>query len=584
MTNLFRAIIGSLLLGATLLLSVAAADASPRRQAAILASEIAHPWPSLQRADGSYRDYLLDHPLAGRFAESTLGLSLIKLGAWTGDRRLIKSGLGAIHHAVARPAQRRHYPSPFENYAIAAAYNFARAKLASDPAFISFRGAWERWLRRMRAVRHLGDGNVLLNKQTVEAAAWLELCQTGLRSKVPGTLLADRGQNCARAKWFVNVLAPQRAGAAARRPTLTYDPPVQPLAYHALSLGFYARSVHLLGRRASPQARALLGGLARTSLAIAAPDGDLAYSGRSAEEAWALSMTAYGATAAARSPSASNPASGRLYGLATRALNRLAAVHPRGPAGMWITPVAGEPGAQAGLDRYIAAGPYNGLALIALEWLMEQRTDAVPAAAEAPGVRLVHGHSSGLAAVRSGSVWMAVRQSRVGNDLRSDYGLVALKLDSGGWYDVLRQRPRSFAAGDSAGPVLVRGNERYPPDGGTLRRGPGSAVEVPTRFGSAGARTTVTFSPLPCGVRLTWGARPGESFQYSAFFRASENPAQTDPYTVEGGMTQLRLHTPAQTSFEGGYASAEDARLVRARIRLVAPASGRLGLDYVGAC
>jgi hypothetical protein len=397
-------------------------------------------------------------------------------------------------------------------------------------------------------------------------------------------LLADRKQTCAKAESFVNRLAPRRAAAAVRRPTLDYDPPNHPLAYQALSLGFYARSVGLLGRRASPQARALLRGLARTSLALGAPDGDLAYSGRSTEAAWTLPMTAYGAIQAVSSQSGSHrpgPQSARFYGLADRALARLAAAYPRGPDGLWVTPNAGEPGARAGLDRYVAAGPYNGLTLLALEWLMEQRQGAVPAAAERPAVRLVDAGAGGLATSQRGQVWMAVRQRRAGRDLRSDYGLIALKVNSGGWYDLLRERPRSDARADSAGPVLLRRGKRYLPDGTALRRGPGSGVLVPTRFGSAGAGTMVAFSPLPCGVRLTWGGAPGERFEYSVFFRADSDPRQTDPYTVAGGPTVIRLHAPATTTFNGGYASAEDTQLVRARIRLTAPASGRLGLDYV---
>lgn len=50
---------------------------------------------------------------------------------------------------------------------------------------------------------------------------------------------------------------------------------MEPLAYHALMLGFYARCLELLGRRASPAAWNVLEAAARASWLFAAPDGEL---------------------------------------------------------------------------------------------------------------------------------------------------------------------------------------------------------------------------------------------------------------------------------------------------------------------
>ena len=76
--------------------------------------------------------------------------------------------------------------------------------------------------------------------------------------------------------------------------------------------------------------------------AYQAPDGDLAYFGRSQGQSWALAL---GALAAARA-AAAGPCDRRaraFQAVADRALGRLAARHPIGPGGMAIVPSANGP-------------------------------------------------------------------------------------------------------------------------------------------------------------------------------------------------------------------------------------------------
>src|SRR5205823_6019968 len=83
--------------------------------------------------------------------------------------------------------------------------------------------------------------------------------------------------------------------------------------------------------------------LVRTGLhssELTGPDGDLAYYGRSQEEAWALGLTAYGAEVAV--DGASEDQARRYRALAVRAMQRLSDSYPVGPEGLWITPATAQ--------------------------------------------------------------------------------------------------------------------------------------------------------------------------------------------------------------------------------------------------
>lgn len=119
--------------------------------------------------------------------------------------------------------------------------------------------------------------------------------------------------------------------------------------------------------------------VAHCSRAIAAPDGDLAYFGRSQQQAWSPALTAYGALSAA---AISRPAvAQRLRGLAARAIERLRGAHGTGPKGCFITPsLRPHYRGTRGLDSCAAAIGYSGLTLTALNWAMDRFGDAAPGA------------------------------------------------------------------------------------------------------------------------------------------------------------------------------------------------------------
>src|SRR4051812_24119876 len=303
-----------------------AGDAAAAPSPGGLAHELAGVWPGLQRHDGSFYDYV--HPSwDGRYSEAMLGLALMRTGLREGDDRLVATAFRAYRYSFARGDRQVEYESAFETYAMAAGYNIARARLAHDPRFASLRPGWKAWLRHARPSFLGVRRGAFFNKHVVEATAWIELVRTGLSSRVRGSVLSRRNWAAHRAAHFVNTDVPNltrkfRGRVGGKPARLLADPAPSPLAYHGLSLGFYARAVRSLGSRARRSARRTLLEAARASLGLAGPDGDVAYAGRSQEQAWALSLTAYGVDVAGSLAGASER--GQLRAFGARLRSRLA--------------------------------------------------------------------------------------------------------------------------------------------------------------------------------------------------------------------------------------------------------------------
>jgi hypothetical protein len=146
-----------------------------------------------------------------------------------------------------------------------------------------------------------------------------------------------------------------------------------------------------------------------------------------------------------------------------------------------------------------------------------------------------------------------VRQAPgVAGDLRSDFGLVALKQRAadGTWRDVLPIRPVSRTSPDSAGPLLIE-DDPATPEGRALRVAADGSVTVTGGFRRGDGRwarrgVRFVFRVVSCGVRLEWFAEPGDRYEYSVFAAA----------------------------VDGRYSSGTDPLLARARLRLVQRRSG----------
>src|SRR4051812_16567081 len=451
-----------------------------------LAQAIAAPWPGRQHSDGHFQEYVPGHDPRNKddYGEAMLGYGLLQIGVRTGDQGMIVAGLNGVTHDAQLPDSDAHIRM-FRDLAIAGAYNLAREKLAGDAYFEQLRPSWERRLREVPLDR-LRPGKTVTNKKLVEAVMVLELERSGLSGSSPGTVLADVPGSVALVRRLVDRSLPvartgsRRPGAVSSRLALLGDEPDFPLAYHALSTAFLARVNELLGPRASARSRQLEQDAVAATWALAGPDGDLAYSGRSQEQIWTLTLTAYAAEHALSAGPAANVAP--LGGLADRVLARVDREYRGGPAAFGITPSLARSisGGARGLDPYASSVQYSGLGLVGLGWAQEAARPGLPVgaiAADAPGAHVLGAGGARFATVRAGDLWFAVRQARGHEgDLRYDFGLVALKrLDGGEWRDAMPIRPLSRHANDTAGPGL-RGTG--PPASTSLTASAGGMVVV----------------------------------------------------------------------------------------------------------
>jgi hypothetical protein len=565
-----------------------------------LARAMAEPWPALQNDDGTFPDYVQGGKpgVSARYGESMLGYGLLGTGVRLNQRSFIDAGLRGVSYAVDHPELQRDRPSVFEDLAVASAYNLCRRHLADYAPFQRRKDAWEHWLRRSRMTR-LDNVDHFVNKQVVEAAGVLELLRTGVHSSVPEATL---GGARARARSLAIDLANHRVPAIAEQDAVTVDgrqalvlsdPPSYALAYHALSSGMLARVVDLLGDLASSSAREVLREVVRASLRLTAPDGDLAWMGRSQEQAWALAATAYAAEVAAAAPGSDAAEDAAFRALSARALQRLRDAYPIGPTGLWIVPALGiDPVAGLrGLDHYAGASVYCGLTLVALGWVLDALGggDVAPGSlpADVAGGASVGRGEAELGTVRDGDTWFAVKRacSRADfpDDLRYDFGLLALKRPAagGGFADLLPIRPRTEKQRDSAGPVLQAAGGPGLPHGQDLRVA-GSTVTVTGGFlgGDGGWRrrgVTFTFAPDGAGgVRLRFDAKAGDRFEHSVFFVDRGAGPSADATSVADGALRAASDALHGVAFERGYASDAEPKLVRARLDLRAAADGPL--------
>jgi hypothetical protein len=375
-----------------------------------------------------------------------------------------------------------------------------------------------------------------------------------------------------RVRLIVNRRAPTQAHGSG--PYVLSDAPDYPPAYLALTAGLYARVVHALGPDASPAARGLLRRAADASVLVTAPDGDIAYWGRSQEQVWAPPSAAYAASVAAELPGTSRVNGARYRALVSSTLDRLGTAYPVGSRGQYIVPGLRPSlrGSGRMLDEYAGAPSMAGLALMMLNWTIDD-TDAPEDPAQTAPARdhaTVIGHGDGrVAVVRGGPLWWVVRMRPTrhrlyAGDLRYDSGLVAMKREfQTGWRDVLPIRPRTKERfGDTAGPILLRGGRRVPFEGRSIRAA-GNRVTV---SGMLGRRSLgVSYEQTGCGVQMSFPGRRGDRYELSAFF--ARRPSVEGQRVTAGGRS-AELNVPARLRLESGYASGTEPRLTRARATL----------------
>jgi hypothetical protein len=573
-------------------------------------------YPAIQRPNGHFRSAVGG---GTRYGDAYMGYALLLGGLRTGDRNAIDAGFRGLTNPL-QPGRRPSRPSVFETLALAAGYNLAREEAADEPAFKRYRPAWEDFLRRaplirIPAVTHYG------NHWLIEAVEIRELLATGVRSTIPTAVLGGQRALADRLSLqLVNERIPAMARAEAvsapgGRAFVLSDPPDNPLAYQGLSLGFYARAIELMGEKATEPARQTLVQIARASLLLAGPDGDVAYFGRNQEQAWGLAGTIYGAYYTAGLHESTPDEDGQLRELARRALARLLHEHGVAHWGLEITPsVARSRWVPAiGLDSGAGGPSFGGLVLGLLEWARDD-SQAPPGGASIPadhplGTKLSHAESR-FSVIRRGPVWAVIRPTISGKypyDVRYDFGIVALKvLRDGRWVDVVRHRPLTRAQPDSAGPILRNGGVAGFPfasdvvigrDGsitmrGGWRREPIRTKRIVARLPDGGKvralgsipgaliRTGVTFrfDPTACGERLTFPVQAGDSIEYSAFI--TPRGLRTGPRSLSDAFGKVSFDRPATVARSEGFASGVDPALVRARATFAGLAAGPMAITH----
>ena len=551
-----------------------------------LADRIAEPWPFLQRPNGSFADYMAARGVPERdlYGEAMLGYALMHVGIREGDDRRVRSGLQAL--TAAARSRRTYHSVTFEQMAIASAYNLARERLDAYPLFREVRPIWEARIRRFRPVWIGRNRGSFFNQYIVDAVGVLETARTGLRSNFAGTVSRDPRRAVALVERLLNgqvhrLLAPHTSRLGRQgRITMASDGPI---AYHALTAAFYGRAVRLLGERGSGSSHRFLHQLARASWALMAPDGDVAYFGRSEEQSWALALTAYAAESGA--PFAGPTWAPRYRALADRALRRLSALHGGGRFGLHLTP-AFERDFRAAVfaqDHYVSGPSYTGLTLVGLNWALERRRafDTEPgllAADRRIGAK-IGGGSLQFAVAANGRQWYAVRlrPGRFG-DLRDDAGLVALKVRDprGRWRDALPHRPRTTSRRDTAGPVLVR-RSRGVPVGNSLTVRRGASILLRARMVGPGGRllsrsARIAFVPSGCGLRIRAPGRGSDRWEYSGFLAP---PLRRVGRVLIGGNQRVTYRGAGHVVPGGTFLAPVEPRLIRARI------SVRRALDVV---
>lgn len=560
-----------------------AAPASTPEEWIGLSREIAAAWRGIQDPSGFYPDYIRGRSVHTRYGEAMLGYAQIINGIRDGDEAAVDSGARAVDWAVRVPVAFRRVDrfqrssvedgSVFENLAIAASYNLLKRNRPDHPVFRAARRRWENRLRGIR-FRHIGV-DAYYNKHAVESVVVLELLATGIRSRDPSAILRDRRAAHAAVRQTINVYASRHAARHMRelggglRGFVLSDPPVNPPAYTGLSFGFFARAVELLGPRADARAKRVLMAIGNTLWASTAPDGAVSYWGRSQEQAWSDTWTAYGAEMTARV--ARRPQDrARFQALADRTIRRVIEAHGVRPEGLNIVPaLARDFRARRGLDHYAGAVDYNGNAIVGLNWAIGARgAERSPSriGADRPGSYVVGTGRSRIAVVRRPRLWYAVKETstrpvRDGRtyvvDLRYDFGLVAMKrIVDGRWVDAMAQRPYTVwrRVADSAGPVLLHGGQRYFPYGWHLRVGRRGVVTIEGKFVSrrnrSRHRTRFVLRPTSRGAILTFRSPERARYEVSRF--------------VPG---------------RGVYGSGIDGSLARRR-RIVRPQDGTVSIRY----
>lgn len=400
------------------------------------------------------------------------------------------------------------------------------------------------------------------NYKLADAVLNLELARSGVTSGQPGARLRDPALLRRRTLRWLAATLPTVAPATAEvtwpsqspvPAAVLSDPHTYPLAYDALCTAFAVRAARLAGPEGSPALRLAVKRALWGLLGVTAPNGEVGWAGRGADQVWSLTATAYAASGGAALFGETDPVlAARLRRLADIALH---ASEGRAGLGALLVLPGGAPALPA-LDHYYSVVGSTSLALVWLELARDELADPgarrlrIPS--EIDGATFTDPGRSGFMTRRVGRSWFAIHAHRDHRaDPRQDFGLLrALRLRPGGWQEERPSRPGtlpSAPAVPSGGPGLVSGGRIVLPHVTGWRRARGGLEltgewrlptgPIPGRWRFAASPQGVTLrSTCPSGrwLRLTeWLPRSGPLDRHGPLLsRGKASVSVTRPFTV----------------------------------------------------
>ena len=564
-------------------------------------------WRASQLASGSYQRASGTEVTFG-YGNSAIAYAMLAEAARTQNDAYFESAMRAFGWLTTH---RIAYQGVFNRMFVAAGYNIANSRYRSRAEFKKVKSRWALMLRHFGWIgKPIGD-EYRYNKNIVEAVETLELLKTHLRSKRRGAILYDRADALARVTRLLGVVVPQRSAPYTTLVGLAEgwnrvvrvidfsDPPDNPPAYNALVSALYARAYSLLpSRRRTALMRNTARSLVRGVIARTAPDGDVAFAGRSQEEAWAPASGIYAAWNSIRT--GNKPDEPVLLSYARRSVDRLLGEHVKSalPGGFILTPAqacCGPADNPPGQDNYFDIAGYSGLTAALLEWaLADQPENWSSSTARIPTDNYsVYNFPVGRGRFlqhRGNRIYWMLRGQGDNADARADSGLAVFKSkrEDGSWADILPPRP--FSGGhhhpaDPASPCLAFGKDNAKCAYLELRDGvaAGTAYEFFAQWRDTSGRVRfaghATAQPTPTGLRLTWTSQPGQLFKVDHFLPSARcgslGPAAPG---ITIAIIELSDCQIVAQNYAGG------ARIDLDRVRaIVRPTTGQVVVEYAAA-
>jgi hypothetical protein len=392
-------------------------------------------WERYELPSGEIVDPLDASDSGDNYGVILLADVMLRLAGRDGDAALTDGGVRIVEEAATLPS----LAGPFNRLAVAALLHDGRRGRFPASAWTQIAGTVERLVERVQVAPEAGCLAALgcySNWRLVQAAGTSLLVASGVPVDA-ASLKADLGMAVVHAK---APAAPSPLPAARE----LSDPESEPPAYDVFSEALLELVAEADPGAVTAAVQALRRQVGSYTLELMAPDGQVAYAGRSLDQSWAQAAAVDLGIKRARAEPGRAPA---WMALAQRAFSYLLGAYP--PRSDGVVPIV--PGlltswTPALMDSYAALDQYEGLTL----WFLADALESWPAAstrsasipADAGDYLVGDLAASGLVWGRAGRVWWCVSGHTTVNDPRAAQGVVAVKVDTAaGWRDLLALRP-----------------------------------------------------------------------------------------------------------------------------------------------